>query len=121
MTSDFGTVKFEQPEEPKKRFTGWFIPAGIIRLFEDGDITMKEMVLLATIDSLVDREAGVGCYAGNVWLANKLKIKRPESVREMISKLKGLGLIRQISFNGRTRYLETTWNRISRKKPTRKT
>lgn len=98
-----------EKDTPKKQCRGWFIPIEIVELFEAEEINAAETLLLATIDSLVSKKRG--CFAGNEYLAKRMSTSKDKICR-MIGKLKGLGLLRQISFNGRIRELETVWSRI---------
>lgn len=93
---------------PRARFTGIFIPVEILEMKE---LSPLEMMLLSWIDALQCKEKG-GCFASNKYLAEKLNLK-DKSVSEMITKLKKLNLIRQLSFDGRERILITyTWFRF---------
>lgn len=100
--------------EAVEQFTGWWIPADIVDIFQRGKINATDLVLLATIDSLVKRGRGrgLGCFASNAYLAEKIGSKNPGSVSNMISKLIKLKLLRAYGNNGRGRYLETKWSRI---------
>ena len=93
-----------------KQFRGWFIPVDIIDLFDDAKITAKEMLLLSLIDSLVSAK-GEGCFASNEYLGNKLQLGG-DRIQRMVSNLKKLGLVKQVKFDGRKRYLETVFSRI---------
>jgi len=95
--------------EPKEKFRGWFIPAEVVELFQSGKISARETLLLATIDSLVSKDKG--CFASNEYLAKKLRIE-PDTISRAVTKLKRLGLVRQVGFDGRRRILETCWSRI---------
>lgn len=94
-------------EEHKKQFTGWWIPAYVIELFEDRTINAKELILLATIHEFVHR--GKGCFASNEYLGNLVHVAE-EQVRRMISHLKELGLVVQTGFDGRKRWLSVPWS-----------
>jgi len=94
-----------------KQFRGWFTPVDVINLFEDEKITLKEMYLLSLIDSLVSAK-GEGCFASNEYLGKKLHLG-VDRIQRMISNLKGLGLVKQVKFDGRKRYLETVFSRIT--------
>ena len=98
-------------EKHEKKFRGWFIPADIVSYLEEGIINCQEMVLLALIDSLVNVK-GVGCFASNDYLGQKLSLSGSR-IKQMIGHLKELGLIKQVSFDGRKRYLETAWSRVN--------
>ncbi len=92
-----------------KKESGWFIPIEIVELFQSGKINSTEAFLLATIDSLVDENRG--CHAGNGFLAEKMGTTG-NVISSIITKLKRIGLITQIDFDGRERNLETIWSKI---------
>jgi len=87
---------------PKPRFTGIFIPTEILEIEE---LNPSEIILLAWIDALQAKEYG-GCFASNEYLAKHLKLKS-DTIQKMITKLKSLNLVKQVSFDGRTRILAT--------------
>ncbi len=93
-------------ERHETQFRGVWIPAEIIAKFRDGDLTSFEMVLLAIIDSLATSKHG--CFASNKYLA-KIVGRSQKHVRLSIARLKRLGILKQVGFDGRKRYLETTW------------
>ena len=99
--------------KPKKQFRGWYIPADVVYLYEDGKINANELILLVTVDSMVS--AKKGCWAGNKFLADKLHVG-PDLISKMLTKLKKMGLVIQVGFDGRLRYLETIWSRIDPEK-----
>jgi len=107
------STQSETNEKPKKQFKGWFIPAKIVQLIEDGKINAKETLLLAMIDGLVTPNKG--CFASNEYLAEHLHLSC-DLVSHMITKLKKMKLITQIGFNGRIRYLETVLTPIDGEK-----
>lgn len=82
-------------------FKGIWIPREI---WLAKDLSCHEKCLWAEIHSLFDRERG-GCYASNDYLCDFFGIQE-RRLREMISKLKCLGWIQQVSFDGRTRILK---------------
>lgn len=104
----------EEVENHTPKFRGTWAPAELHQLLADGTIELVDFVLLQMIDSLVDAR-GEGCWASNDYLAKRIKMTR-DYVKKIISKLKGLGLLRQVGwkkFNGRDyRVLETAWSRV---------
>jgi hypothetical protein len=86
---------------PTPRFTGIFIPVEVLEL---DSLSQGEMILLSWIHALYCKEAG-GCFASNAYLAEKLKVKENTIVKQ-ICKLRELGLVEDVSFNGRTRILK---------------
>jgi hypothetical protein len=85
---------------PNPRFTGLFIPAEILAIEE---LNANDCMLLAWIDALQCEKMG-GCYASNDYFAQKLRLKN-NTISQMITKLKDLNLIKQISYDGRIRIL----------------
>lgn len=84
---------------PKRDFKGVWVPKEI---YLSKKLSWTEKILLLEIDSLDNDQKG--CYASNQYLANHLGIK-PNSLANMISKLKSLGYIEQLWFDGRNRGL----------------
>lgn len=93
--------------EPKPRFTGLFIPAEI---WEIEGLTLMEINLLAWIDALYCKEHG-GCFASNEYLAKQMKGIKENTIAKSITKLRGMGLIEDVSFNGRQRVIRATIGR----------
>ncbi len=93
---------------PSPRFTGIFIPAEIL---ERQDLTFFEMLLLSWIDALYCPKHG-GCYASNEYLGTKIKNSQPNTVAKAITNLRALGLIEDVSFDGRTRIIRALINRL---------
>ncbi len=83
----------------KRDFKGIWIPAAV---WLDESLTITEKCMLAEIESLDNDERG--CYASNEYLGKFLGISTG-SAANMISKLKGMGLIVQLFFDGRNRGL----------------
>lgn len=87
---------------PNPRFIGIFIPVEILDLPE---LNSTDIIMLSWIDALDDpKNSHSGCFASNKYLADRLKLQE-NTVNKIISKLKDLGLIRQVSFDGRIRVL----------------
>jgi len=95
-------------EQHEKQFKGWWTPEYVVSLFENETISIQEMVLLSMIDSLARTD--IGCCASNEYLGSKMRISA-DRVKRLISHLKELGLLIQISFDGRKRFLGTYWSR----------
>lgn len=95
----------------KRHFTGWFIPRQIVDLFDEKTLSASEVILLSTIDSLVDPERG--CYASNSYLAEQVGFDDPRSIPKKLKKFKSLGLIEvHLSEDRQTRAIYTLWNPI---------
>lgn len=86
------------------RFTGLFIHSEILHLKE---ISAFEKILLGWIDSYYQEGYG-GCFASNEHLAQVTEDSRPNRIAKSISKLRKLGLIVDVSFNGRIRVIRST-------------
>ncbi|WP_108978490.1 helix-turn-helix domain-containing protein [Leptospira ryugenii] len=77
--------------------SGLWIPVWM----ESLDLTHSQRMLYAEIFSL--HKSG-GCFASNAHFARVLKLK-PDTITRMISKLKKLGFVKQVGFDGRKRTL----------------
>lgn len=99
-----------EPKEPTRRFTGIWIPAEI---WEDQRLTYFEKALLAEIHSLDGEDH---CFASNKYF-EKFFNERTRKIQEGISKLKKLGYVHQISFDGRKRLLTTTYEKFNTSAP----
>lgn len=87
--------------EPTLRFTCLVIPAEILDLEE---LTLFEVHLLAYVDALYCPNHG-GCFASNEYLAKKMRGAKVNTVAKAITKLRSMGLIEDVSFNGRKRVI----------------
>lgn len=85
----------------KHVFKGVWIPKEI---WETDLLNALEKVLLTEIAYL---DEGEGCYASNEYFSKFLGVSE-RRVRQMINKLKKLGLAKQVKFDGRKRYLKAT-------------
>lgn len=97
-------------EQHEKQFRGVWVPAELIEAIEAKTISGAECLLLLIVESLVinGRE---GCFASNEWLGQRIG-KSPDSVCRYVSHLKKLGFLKQVKWDGRRRYLETSWSRL---------
>lgn len=86
--------------EQNRDFKGIWIPKEI---YLSKELNWTDKILLIEIDSLDTEEH---CFAGNEYFAKFLGINE-RRVRASISKLKKLGYIEQIKFDGRTRWLKS--------------
>lgn len=87
-------------ENLPRDFKGIWIPREI---WLHTELLPLEKLLWAEIHSLYERKRG-GCFATNTYLAKFLGVT-DRYVREMISKLKRLGFVKDVAFDGRTRIL----------------
>ena len=82
------------------RFTGIFIP---VEILEMEDLSPLEQMLLSWVDALYCKNHG-GCFASNIYLAERLRIKE-NTLAKLLTKLRKLGLIEDVSFDGRRRII----------------
>ena len=87
-------------ENPKREFKGIWIPREV---WLNRELSYFEKILLAEIDSL---DGDNHCYASNAYFCEFFNCKE-RVIREAISRLKKLGYVKQVSFDGRTRFLTT--------------
>lgn len=90
-------------QKPTKQYKGVWIPKEI---FDNPDLTAVEKMLLAEIDSL---DNGEGCFASNEFLGSKFDTS-PESMANKISGLRKKGYIVDRSFDGRKRFISTSYH-----------
>jgi hypothetical protein len=81
-------------------FKGIWIPK---ELWLDKRLSLLEKALLAEIDSL---DGPDHCYADNLYFQNMFNVKE-RTISETISRLKKLGLLEQVSFDGRRRQIKS--------------
>lgn len=91
--------KSKKMESQENKFTGVFIPAAI---YEMEEISWAEKILWCEICALAGKDT---CYATNEYFAKKYKTT-PEKISARISKLKKFGLVKQVNFDGRRRFLK---------------
>lgn len=53
------------------KFTGIFLPKHILQLFDTGDLSCREVMLVAMVEGLAGEE---GCYASNTYLGERLGV-----------------------------------------------
>ena len=86
-------------DEPQRGFTGWWIP---VTLGEDKHLNWIERVLIVEIEALA--RGPYGCIASNAHFARHLGISQ-QRVIDILTKLRRLGYVSTVSFNGRRREL----------------
>lgn len=96
-----------------ERSRGWWIPPEIVELVQEKKISPSELVLLSTINAYVSKDRG--CFLSNGRLEELTGISE-RSVSRMISSMIEMGLIVQVWFDGKRRYLETCYSRIDMSK-----
>ena len=99
-----------EEESPNPRFTGIFIPVEILELKV---LTPSDQILLSWIDALYCKKNG-GCFASNKYLAERLNVKENTLAKALV-KLRNLGLIESVSFDGRKRVIKATINKFIEK------
>jgi hypothetical protein len=67
------------------------------------EFNSSDCMLLAWIDALYDSDYE-GCYASNAYFAQKMKLKE-DTISKMITNFKRLGLVEEVSFDGRLRVI----------------
>ena len=87
----------------EQKFTGVFIPA---KIFNMKELSWAEKILWCEIQALSGDD---GCYATNEYFAEQFGTT-PEKISNKISKLKKLGLVEQISFDGRVRKIRALFD-----------
>jgi len=99
--SSSSTFQSKEITCPSRDFTGIWIPREI---WLRNELKPLEKMLWAEVQSLFNRDKG-GCYATNEYLANFLGVSE-RYVREMLSHLKEIGFIVEVSFDGRQRVIK---------------
>ena len=90
-------------ETHKRTFTGIFIP---VEVLDDPRLSGTDKLLLAEIDALRG-ENNEGCYASNAYLGKVVGVSAVRA-KDIITKLRQLGYVETISFDGRHRRLRTS-------------
>lgn len=85
-------------KESKRNFKGVWIPREI---YLNDKLSWSQKILLIEIDSL---DNGEGCFASNEYFSKFLRIGAGQ-VANVISELRQAGLIEDIRFDGRNRYI----------------
>ncbi len=108
--------KIKMAEKMERDFKGVWIPKEI---YLAEDLNALDKLLLVEINSL-DKGDEKGCFASSEYLGNFLG-KGEDNINKMIAKLKKLGYIKRIYFDGRIRGLRIVKNYNSKNyKPTKK-
>jgi len=92
----------EKKTNKERQFLGIWIPREI---YLNNDLSWTDKILVVEIHSL-DNERG--CFASNDYFAEFLGVTKT-TISTSVSKLKKLGLIEQVSFDGRTRILKAAF------------
>ena len=95
----------KQQVKETRQFLGIWIPREI---YLNKELNWTDKILVVEINSL-DNERG--CFASNDYFAEFLSVSTT-TISTSISKLKSLGLIEQVSFDGRTRILKAAFKQI---------
>lgn len=102
MKEEKPRIQFADDEaSPKRAFKGVWIPK---QVWLDKRLTPLERCILMEIDSLDNDEC---CFASNKYIAATLGCS-VTSVAQTVTKLKKLGYVKLLGFNGRVRRLKVT-------------
>lgn len=97
-------------ENHKPQFRGWWIPRYVVDVFQEGKISAKELILLATVDGLTQKTRG--CFASNEFLASLIHVTERRLI-QMITELEDRGLLfrcyEQEDVKRVNRFLVTCW------------
>lgn len=105
-------------EENHEWIPGVWCPERLFRALESKQITTTEFALVLVIDGF--HHSPDGCYASNRYLGERIGIKTPNRVGDMISKLKNLGLVEakyqtiednKTGLKKQLRFLQSPWMR----------
>jgi len=86
-----------------RSFKGVWIPKSI---WENTDLNCTERCFLAEIDSLTGEN---GCYASRDFFAERMGVSK-QHITDMLTKLRKLNLIVDVSFDGRTKVIAPAWS-----------
>lgn len=95
-------------EEYREYNKGIWIPNEI---WERDDMSWLEKLIFGQIDKMSSKGKGGSCFASNKWFAEKFKVTET-SISLAISHLKNLGIIEQVGFDGRKRYLRSVLSKV---------
>tara|TARA_R110000787_G_scaffold69790_1_gene155204 strand:+ start:19040 stop:20161 length:1122 start_codon:yes stop_codon:yes gene_type:complete len=91
--------KMENKKQKDRNFLGIWIPKDV---YLNKDLSWLEKIMLVEIESLDNQD---GCFASNDYFADFLDVTKT-TISSAISKLKNLGFVEQVSFDGRRRVLK---------------
>lgn len=95
-----------EDEIPRPRFTGIFVPVEILNL----NLSPLEQMILSLIEMFYCSDLN-GFTESNKKIANILKVKE-NSVAKSLTYLRQLGLIKDVTFDGRKRVIKTTLKEV---------
>jgi hypothetical protein len=102
-------------EKQEWQFRQQNTPAYVCHLAQQGKVSLKDLLLMWTIDSLVkpqtDKE-GSGCYASNEYLGEAAGC-HPMHVSKRLQYLAEIGLVVIINYKNQ-RFLELEWSRVAK-------
>lgn len=84
---------------------GLYIPPHIMNY---SGFSNNEKILISLICNLYSHEHG-GCFASNAYLGEKAQVSEKQ-ISRMLTKFKRMGVLEQVSFDGKTRVMKTIWN-----------
>lgn len=85
------------PNQPERKFKGVWIPREV---WDSPDLTLFQKCLWANISSLGTEDEP--CLASNEWLGDRME-SSASSIAVILTKMRKLGFIKDVSFDGRTR------------------
>lgn len=85
----------------KERIKGIWLPGEVAF---NKELSIIDRFIWWIIFSLDNSETH--CYASNEYIANRLGLKSPQTISNSIARLKELGYIKEVSFNGRKRVIK---------------
>lgn len=92
-------------ERHEFQFAGCWLPREVVCLLRDKELSGTDLLIYTMVAALQGAE---GCYASNAYLANSVGIGE-RAVQKALVRLRVLGLVQTIKFDGRRRWLQTTW------------
>jgi len=95
-------------EEYREFSKGIWIPNEI---WERQDISWLEKLIFGQIDKMTSSAKDESCFASNKWLAERFNVTET-TISVSISHLRKLGLIEQVSFDGRRRVLRSVLAKV---------
>ena len=95
-------------EDNREYSKGIWIPNEI---WEREDLSWLEKLLFGQIDKMTAKGKDESCFASNKWFSEKFKVTET-TISLAIAHLKKLGLIKQISFDGRRRVLRSVLSKV---------
>lgn len=93
------------------KFRGVWVPADIWSQVIRKELNPTDLMVLMLVDSLVGERNG--CTATNAYMAEELGYSK-QRISKVITKLKRMGLVRDVNEGDDPRVLEAAWSRVAR-------